>query len=83
MISSQETTRQKVLEKLWVYVDENFHKFTEANKIKVAVALCTRSMPQIIEGNYNVTKMPSVKIDGKEQELNIGTRITEYTPNPQ
>lgn len=73
--AQQETVRQKVLTKLWDYVDENFHKFTDANKIKIVVSLCSRSMPQIIEGNYSVTKMPTVKIDDKEQELNFG-RIT-------
>lgn len=81
--AQQETIRQKVLEKLWDYVDQNFHKFTDANKLKVVVALCSKSMPQIVEGNYQVTKMPSVKIEGKEQELIIGSRVAEYTPSPQ
>lgn len=79
--AQQETIRQKVLAKLWNYVDENFHKFTEANKLKVVVALCSKSMPQIVEGNYSVTKMPTVKIDDKEQELNLGSRITYDTPS--
>ena len=79
--AQQETIRQKVLTKLWDYVDENFHKFSEANKLKVVVALCSKSMPQIIEGNYQVTKMPTVKLIDKEQELQIGTRIADYTPS--
>jgi Cys-tRNA synthase (O-phospho-L-seryl-tRNA:Cys-tRNA synthase) len=79
--AQQETIRQKVLTKLWDYVDENFHKFTEANKLKVVVALCSKSMPQIVEGSYSVTKMPTVKIDGKEQELDLGSRIADYTPS--
>ncbi len=83
MTSQEHTVRQRVLEKLWGYVDENFHKFTDANKLKIVVALCAKSMPQIIEGNYSVTKMPSVKVELKEQELNLGNRITEYTPSPQ
>lgn len=78
-ITAQEyTVRQRVLEKLWVYVDDNFHKFTDANKLKIVVALCAKSMPQIIEGNYNVTKMPTVKADTKELEYNLGTR-TPFT----
>ena len=79
-ITSQESSiRQAVLEKLWGYVNDNFHKFTEVNKIKISIALCAKSMPQIIEGNYNVTKMPTVKADTKELEYNLGTR-TAITP---
>lgn len=79
--AQQETVRQRVLTKLWDYVDENFHKFTEQNKLKIVVSFCSRSMPQVIEGNYQVTKMPSVTIDDKEQELNLGSRITYDTPS--
>jgi len=65
------------------YLIENFPKFTEANKIKVALTLASKMAPQQIEGAYTVTKMGTVKLQSKEQELNLGNRITEYTPSPQ
>jgi hypothetical protein len=39
---------------------ENFHKFNDSNKIKVALALCTKDIPQEIKGemvkNYTIIK---------------------------
>ena len=64
--------REQAIDKMWNYLYENFDKLNEANKIKISVALCAKSMPQIVEGNYSVTKMPTVKIDDKEQELPFG-----------
>ena len=78
-----DNVKERVVRKLWEYLDANFQNFTDANKIKIISSICAKSMPQIIEGNYHVTKMPSVKIDIKEQELNIGSRIADYTPSPQ
>jgi len=54
------------------YLIDNFHKFTNANKIKVALVLAGKMAPQQIEGNYQITKMSTVKIDDKEQELCFG-----------
>lgn len=65
------------------YLIDNFHKFSEANKIKVALTLASKMAPQQIEGSYSVTKMSSVKVNSNEQELNLGNRITDYTPSPQ
>lgn len=79
--AQQESKRQAVLTKMWDYLDDNFHKFTEEKKIKLLCVIIPRSMPQIIEGNYQVTKMPSVKIDDKQQELNLGSRITYDAPS--
>ncbi len=72
------TVREKVLEMLWDYVKDNFHKFTDANKLKVVVALCPKSMPQIVEGNYNVTKMPTVRLKEQDQEIDIGNRVASH-----
>lgn len=63
------------------YLIDNFHKFTEANKIKVALVLASKMAPQQIEGQYSVTKMSTVRVDDKEQELNLGNRITAVTPS--
>ena len=75
--------QQKLYDLCYDYLNENFHKFTEANKIKVSLALASKMAPQQIEGAYTVTKMGTVKVQDKDQELNIGNRITDYTPSPQ
>lgn len=80
--AQQETVRQKVLSKLWEYVDQNFHKFSEPNKLKVVVALCAKSMPQVIEGNYSVTKLGKVTVDTKDLEMNLGNRVADLTQHP-
>ena len=83
-ITSQESAvRQRVIEKLWVYLDDNFHKFTDANKIKILSSICAKSMPQIVEGNYKVTKLDKVKIDDKELEYPIGNRIGQLAQHTQ
>ena len=77
--AQEQTVRQRVLEKMWTYVDENFHKFTDANKLKIVVALCPKSMPQVVEAtNTNINKMETVKIESNPLEFTIGNnRITE------
>ena len=63
------------------YLIENFPKFTEANKIKVALTLASKMAPQQIEGAYSVTKMGTVKADTKELEYNLGTRASNFASN--
>lgn len=63
------------------YLIDNFSKFSEANKIKVALVLASKMAPQQVEGAYTVTKMGTVKLNEKEQELTLGNRIAEYTPS--
>lgn len=68
----EKTIKELFIGKCWSYLDSNFSKFTEANRIKIALALCQKDMPTIMEGGLNVTQMPTVKKDGKEMELQIG-----------
>ena len=82
MAYESDNVRERVVNKLWQYLDANFQNFTDANKIKIISSICAKSMPQIIEGNYNVTKMQNIKLNDKEQELQIGNRVTEHTSNP-
>lgn len=37
--------KELLLGKCWVYFNGNFHKFTQVNRIKIGLALCTRDMP--------------------------------------
>ena len=48
-IVSQEI-KSKVIQNSWNYIFDNFHKFTEANKIKVVLAIIAKDMPSKLEG---------------------------------
>ena len=61
-----------LVDKCRVYLLDNFHKFSEDNRIKIALKLLEKSMPTQIEGSLNVTMMGTVKVDGKPLDINIG-----------
>ena len=52
---SEKAVKELLLNKTWEYLNENFHKFTETNKIKIALALCTKNLPTEIQGNVELT----------------------------
>jgi hypothetical protein len=48
------STTQDLVDMSRVYLLDNFHKFKDSNKIKIALALIQKSMPNKIEGNLTV-----------------------------
>ena len=54
------------------YLLDNFHKFSEANKIKIALQLTSKMVPTQLEGGLTLTQMPAIVIDGQPLEPNIG-----------
>lgn len=68
----EKSQRELLIGKSWEYLNDNFHKFTEANKIKIALALSTKDMPTQMQGNVNVNQMPVVSLDGIGLRPNIG-----------
>lgn len=65
------------------YLIDNFHKFTEANKLKVSLVLSGKMVPQTQTQKIKaeVTYHPTQKINFNDQplEYNIGNRIAEHT----
>lgn len=61
-----------LVDKCRTYLLENFHKFTDDNKIKISLKLLEKSMPTQLEGSVNVVMMPAVTIGDKPLDLNIG-----------
>lgn len=58
----------------WDYLNENFHKFKDENKIKVVLGICTKNMPTVIEGEMNTkVVMPEVKVEDKLLENSLGS----------
>lgn len=47
--AQEQTVRQRVIEKMWSYLDTTFQNFSEANKIKIIVALLGKTIPQQVE----------------------------------
>ncbi len=66
----------ELIDKCKVYLNDNFHKFTEANKIKVALSLITKSMPTQLEGNLTFTQMKEITVGNRIQEFIVGDNIT-------
>lgn len=51
MVTPQgEKTTQELLQKCRSYLNDNFHKFSQANKIRISLALIQKSMPLEVEG---------------------------------
>jgi len=78
---SEKTIKELFIGKCWSYLCDNFHKFSETNKIKISLELCKKNIPTELQGALAVTQMPVVKIDDKPQELNIGS--TTDISNPE
>ena len=48
---AEKTKRELLVGKSWEFLNDNFHKFNEDNKIKIALELCKKNMPTILEGD--------------------------------
>ena len=46
----EKAIKELFIGKCWEYLNNNFHKFTETNKIKIALELCKKDLPTHIEG---------------------------------
>lgn len=76
------TKQEKAIKELfigecWSYLRDNFHKFNETNKIKIALTLAQKDIPQKVEGDVKVTEMPAIRKEypGEAQSEN---RIAEF-----
>ena len=80
---AEKTVKEIVVGKCWIYLNDNFHKFTEANKLKVALALSQKDMRDLQTVIQNIMNMPTIKKDGKPMEFQIGdNRTSEHTQYP-
>jgi hypothetical protein len=72
MEAREKTIKELFIGTCWSYLSDNFHKFTEANKIKIALTLAQKDLPQEVKGQYQVTQMPAVKLDDVPVTLGVG-----------
>lgn len=66
--------KDKVIDKCWAYLNANFDNFSEQNKLKILIALCTKSIPQEVTGEltHKVVEMPTIEKNNRLLEYNIG-----------
>ena len=69
--------KDKVIDKCWAYLNANFDNFSDNNKLKILIALCTKSIPQEVTGEVNHTvEMPVIKLGSRPLEFHIGSNWT-------
>jgi hypothetical protein len=54
------------------YLNDNFHKFSQYNKIKISLAILVKSMPTQLEGEVKIVNMGRILKNGKPMEFNVG-----------
>lgn len=77
--NSEKTIKELFVGKCWKYLDDNFHKFSQTNKIKIALELCKKDIPQELRGEMKVTEMPVIqKVIPGEADSNPINRLMEF-----
>jgi hypothetical protein len=69
--------REKVIEKCWDYLYRHFENFSDANRLKVILAICPKNIPQKVEGmnTQQTVIMGEIKrSDGSVLRYNLGSR---------
>lgn len=71
-------TFEDLFRKSYTYLNDNFHKFEQRNKIQVALAVCKMAVPQKLEHSGGMTlEMPTIQVVTgevpKTMEYNIGS----------
>jgi len=79
--------KELVVNNCWQYLYNNFHKFNQTNKIKIALELAKKDLPTQLQGELKITEMPTAKIGGRIDqllplELNIGEPTLRASGNP-
>jgi hypothetical protein len=78
---AQRNKKELLIGKSWTYLYNNFHKFSQDNKIKIALELSKKDMPTKLEGDKAlVPQMPpainfiSVRIENKIDDKSVEHR---------
>lgn len=69
------TTR--LIKKCRIYLDENFHKFSEDNRIKISMALLQKAIPTQLEHSGQIEGAPTkvIVLYAKPSNTNTESRI--------
>lgn len=61
--ASEQRIKKIFVSQCWSYLHDNFYKFNEDNKVRIAMEIVKRNIPQQIEGSFRVTEMPMIRLD--------------------
>ena len=78
---SEKTIKELFIGNCWSYLHDNFHKFNETNKIKIALTLVQKDMPTQLDGKVsetiiNIIKAQTVEENQKESILENGRKLS-------
>lgn len=80
--TQEKTIKELFVGKCWEYLNNNFQKFSQTNKIKIALELCKKDIPQEINGELKqkVVVLASIRKEVPSGEPNEEpvNRIAEY-----
>ena len=79
----EKTIKQLFLGKCWEYLDNNFHKFSDDNKIKIALTLVAKDIPQEVQGLNlnNIVMMNEIKKGDNPLRFSIGDSVGNSNPS--
>ena len=76
----EKSIKQLFIGKCWSYLDDNFHKFTDDNKIKIALTLVAKDIPQEVSGlSQQIVVMNEIKKEEKSLRYNLESNPSEDT----
>jgi hypothetical protein len=80
----EKTLKELMVGKTWEYLHDNFHKFNQQNKIKIALAICTKDIPQEVTGmNQQIVVMNEIIKNSHPLRYNLGqTDLTSSSESP-
>lgn len=81
MTKEEKGYKERVVRKCWEYLNDNFHKFSEANKLRVSLELVKKDMPTHVEGLESLQSRLIVVYPSKEEKNESGNenRIKELS----
>ena len=77
----EKKAKKELIEKGWEYLNDNFHKFKQCNKIKIALALCLKDMtPENVSDNPQLANEELEIVNPKNKAL-VKSRISQFVNN--
>lgn len=77
----EKTIKELFIGKCWEYLNHNFHRFSQSNKIKIALALAQKDLPQEVHGlSQQIVVMNEITKNGTPLRYNLGNSEASDTP---
>ena len=72
-IKKEQLVKEILLGKCWSFFNDNFHKFSNNNKIKIGLALCCKDFPQgpIVDQSQHFVVFRNPKALQEEKKDNV------------